>query len=163
MPSEYDVVTGLIVWGLIFGAAIIAALLWLLSRLYPKPPVPLPGPAARVVFVTGRFPYEVITMLNISATGKPRTLRLAFVDAEDNPTQPPANAGAPVWAPIDPVLGSLEVAPDGQTAVFTPGSPSSGQISVVVGLEDGTTITGTLDVVVTPGDAVRIAINVDPE
>lgn len=141
---------------LLFLALAIGVLWW----LWRHPPAPLPGPAVRVVF-TGPDDEE-LTMLTIKATDAPRTLRLAFKDAEGNPA---TIDGVPVWNPIDPALGTLTPAADGLTAEFNPGSPSSGQISVTCDADLGEgvkEITGLLDVVVLPGEAVTVEISVDP-
>lgn len=149
----------LYLWAL-FLVLVGALLAWWLLR--PTPPVPLPGPATQVVFATGPYPYEELTMLTIRATDKPRTLRLAFKDAEGNLA---SIDGVPVWAPVDPSVGTLSVAEDGLTAEFDPGSPSSGQIAVTCDADLGEgvkTITGVLDVVVLPGEATVVEISVDP-
>jgi hypothetical protein len=136
---------------------IIVALLayaWALHHL----PAPAPAEAVRVVFTIGD---EELTMLKIQATAAAKRLVLRFKDAKGNLAQV---EGVPAWGMSDPSLGSLAVAEDGLSAVFTPGSVGTGQVNVSADADLGEgvkTITGILDVEVIAGEATVVEIGVE--
>jgi hypothetical protein len=80
------------------------------------------------------------------------------VDVADNPARV---AGPPTWTLSDPSLGTLVVATDGLSAMFSPSSLGAAQLRVEADgdLGAGTrVIFGTLDISVESGAAVRILV-----
>lgn len=63
-------------------------------------------------------------------------------------------AGVPSWSVSDASVASLEVAPDGRSAVLSAGSPGSVSVSVV----DGNGASGSLDVTVEAASATSLVI-----
>lgn len=137
--------------------AFIVLLFIVLWRLF-APPHPAPGQAVEVVFTDG---HEDLDMLKIQATAAPKRLVLKFKDSEGNEAQV---QGAPVWGQSDPALGTVTPAEDGLSAVFNPGSPSTGQINVTADADLGEgvkEIVGVLDVEVIAGEATVVEIGVE--
>ena len=130
----------------------------ILDRVTPPPN------AARVVFTTvleGQSFPGVESMI-MKATQEFDAL-VAFQDSLGNPA--PVE-GVPVWTNSNESVISMVVAADGLSAVVSAvGIPGAGQISVQADADLGegvTTITGTLDVEIQPGDAVTVTLNTGP-
>lgn len=87
-------------------------------------------------------------------------LSLKIVDSKGNDA--PVD-GQPSWSLTDPALGSLAVAADGLSAVFTPaGSAGSLKVQASADADLGAgvvTIAGELDLDLLPGDAVSIQLS----
>jgi hypothetical protein len=120
-----------------------------------------PPNAARVVFtarINGQSFPGVESMI-IKATQE-FDASVAFQDSLGNPA--PVE-GVPAWTNSNESVLSMVVAADGLSAVVSAvGVPGSGQISVQADADLGegvTTITGTLDIEVTPGDAINVVLN----
>ena len=85
-------------------------------------------------------------------------LSIQPIDAKGNPA--PVD-GIPAWSVANPEVASLAVSDDGLSAVLTATAPGSTQVSVQADARlgpDVNTITGLLDVTVTPAEAVTIQI-----
>lgn len=95
-------------------------------------------------------------------TGVPRTARITLEDASGNPA---TVDGLPEWASSDPRIAAVVPAPDGMSAIVTPGLAGECQISVTVDadLGDGVKpIVGEAAVRVLSGEVTRVAIAFDP-
>lgn len=119
-----------------------------------------PTLAARIVFTTevdGQIKNEVTQMqLKVS-----KVLKVSFA-AQDSKGNAAAVDGKPAWALTDANLGSLAVADDGMSAVFSASGPVGSlkiQASADADLGEGvTTIQGELQIDLIAGDAVTVAL-----
>jgi len=133
-----------------------------------------PGPAVKLIF-TARMEDGTtqtgVTMLTIRDDQK-TTLSIEPLDAKGKPA---LLDGAPVWAGSDDTVFTLVPASDGLSAVLsavapnptdpTTGAPIPARVVVTADADLGsgvTPLTGTLDVVVTGGQAVTLTINAAP-
>lgn len=83
-------------------------------------------------------------------------LSILAEDKFGNPTG--AMDSAPKWSMGDPSLGEVVASDDGMSAVVKPsGKLGSCQVQVL-GQADGKAISGSLDLVLIPGDATQIVI-----
>jgi len=86
------------------------------------------------------------------------SLSIQPIDAKGNAA--PVD-GVPVWSVANPDLAALAVSDDGLSALLTATAPGSTQVSVQADARlgpDVNTITGLLDVVITPAEATTIQI-----
>lgn len=111
----------------------------------------------------GRTSFRVLPatgerlMLLITDTQKV-TLSIQPVDLKGFPAK---LDGMPEWSVSDAAVGTLNVAPDGLSAVFMAGAPGMAQVNVSADADLGAgvkTIAGTLDVQVEPGEAVSLTV-----
>jgi hypothetical protein len=85
------------------------------------------------------------------------SLVIAAADAAGNPA--PLPAGSVTWTASDPTILVVTPAADGMSAdVAAQGPLGTAQVTVAVALDDGTTLTGALDVTVVASAAATIQI-----
>jgi hypothetical protein len=98
-----------------------------------------------------------MTMSIVKKLGDTPTLTLQALDARDNEA---LLFGVPTWTTSDPVIGTLAVAPDGRSAVFTASGLGVVQIGARAFADQAQTraLEATLDIQVEPGEAVRLVI-----
>ena len=84
-------------------------------------------------------------------------LTIAFETAAGNPA---IVTGIPVWTIVDGTIASLNVRPDGLSAVVTSGLPGTTTITVTAQSASGSTIVGTFDVSVVLADAGHVVFTV---
>lgn len=119
-----------------------------------------PSPAARIVFsieVDGVQTEVTHMQMKVS---KILPISFAAKDAKGNPA---SVDGKPAWALTDDKLGSLAVADDGMSAVFSPAGPVGSlkvQASADADLGEGVqTIQGELQIDLIGGDAVTVELS----
>lgn len=134
-----------------------------------------PGPAVQLIFTAQLEDGTTLEVSNNMALtlrdDQKATLSIAPVDAKGKPA---ALDGVPVWAGSDDTVFTVVAAADGLSAVLVAvapnandatGAPVPARVVVTADADLGsgvTPLTGTLDVVVTGGQATTLTINAAP-
>lgn len=128
-----------------------------LARLEQKPPVPVASAIEFYELINGQL-TKVDDMV-FKVTDEQKKASIKIKDAKGNDAQVD---GLPAWSVSDPALVSMEVSPDGMSAILKPVGPIGAcklQVSADADLGAGvTSILGEADMEFVAGDAVSVEI-----